>query len=55
MGANAHHSIFDYGRALSQDEIFVLVGGCFASNFPSYHWHRYRHGWGASETRLDLK
>jgi NADPH:quinone reductase-like Zn-dependent oxidoreductase len=26
MGANAHHSIFDYRRALSQDEIFVLVG-----------------------------
>jgi len=27
LGANAHHSIFDYRRALSQDGIFVLVGG----------------------------
>jgi NADPH:quinone reductase-like Zn-dependent oxidoreductase len=27
LGANAHHSIFDYWRALSQDGIYVLVGG----------------------------
>jgi NADPH:quinone reductase-like Zn-dependent oxidoreductase len=27
LGANAHHSIFDYRRALSQDGIYVLVGG----------------------------
>jgi NADPH:quinone reductase-like Zn-dependent oxidoreductase len=27
MGANAHHSIFDYRRALNQDGIYVLVGG----------------------------
>jgi NADPH:quinone reductase-like Zn-dependent oxidoreductase len=27
VGANAHHSIFDYRRALSQHGIFVLVGG----------------------------
>jgi len=27
MGANAHHSIFDYRRALSQDGIYVAVGG----------------------------
>jgi NADPH:quinone reductase-like Zn-dependent oxidoreductase len=27
MGANAHHSIFDYRRALSQDGIYVLAGG----------------------------
>ena len=27
LGANAHHSIFDYRRALSQDGIFVMVGG----------------------------
>src|SRR5216683_749586 len=27
MGANAHHSIFDYRRALSQDGIYVIVGG----------------------------
>src|SRR6266516_8127701 len=27
MCANAHHSIFDYRRALSQDGIYVLVGG----------------------------
>jgi NADPH:quinone reductase-like Zn-dependent oxidoreductase len=27
LGANAHHSIFDYRRALSRDGIFVMVGG----------------------------
>jgi NADPH:quinone reductase-like Zn-dependent oxidoreductase len=27
LGANAHHSIFDYRRALSQGGIFVMVGG----------------------------
>jgi NADPH:quinone reductase-like Zn-dependent oxidoreductase len=27
MGANAHHSIFDYRRALSQHGIYVIVGG----------------------------
>src|SRR2546427_933839 len=27
LGANAHHSMFDYRRALSQDGIYVLAGG----------------------------
>jgi NADPH:quinone reductase-like Zn-dependent oxidoreductase len=27
MAANAYHSIFDYRRALSQDGIYVMVGG----------------------------
>jgi NADPH:quinone reductase-like Zn-dependent oxidoreductase len=27
LGANAHHSIFDYRRALSQGGIYVIVGG----------------------------
>jgi NADPH:quinone reductase-like Zn-dependent oxidoreductase len=27
LGANAHHSIFDYKRALSQGGIYVIVGG----------------------------
>ena len=27
LGANVHHSIFDYRRALSQDGIYVVVGG----------------------------
>jgi NADPH:quinone reductase-like Zn-dependent oxidoreductase len=27
LGANAHHSIFDYRRVLSRDGIFVMVGG----------------------------
>jgi NADPH:quinone reductase-like Zn-dependent oxidoreductase len=27
LGANAHHSIFDYRRALSQHGIYVIVGG----------------------------
>lgn len=27
LAANAHHSIFDYRRALSRDGIFVIVGG----------------------------
>lgn len=30
LGANAHHSIFDYRRALSQNGTFVLVGGGLA-------------------------
>jgi NADPH:quinone reductase-like Zn-dependent oxidoreductase len=30
MGANAHHSIFDYRRALSENGIYVLVGGGLA-------------------------
>jgi NADPH:quinone reductase-like Zn-dependent oxidoreductase len=30
LGANAHHSIFDYRRALSQNRTFVLVGGGLA-------------------------
>jgi NADPH:quinone reductase-like Zn-dependent oxidoreductase len=33
LGANAHHSIFDYRRALSQDGIYVLVGGRLALVF----------------------
>jgi len=35
LGANAHHSIFDYRRALSQDGIFVLVGGSLARIFQA--------------------
>jgi NADPH:quinone reductase-like Zn-dependent oxidoreductase len=27
LGANAHHSIFDYRRALRQDGIYVIAGG----------------------------
>lgn len=27
LGANAHHSIFDYRRVLSRDGVFVMVGG----------------------------
>ena len=30
LGANAHHAIFDYRRALSQDGIYVMVGGGLA-------------------------
>lgn len=30
LGANAHHSIFDYRRALNPDGIFVMVGGSTA-------------------------
>lgn len=30
LAANAHHSIFDYRRALSRVGIFVMVGGGFA-------------------------
>jgi NADPH:quinone reductase-like Zn-dependent oxidoreductase len=33
LGANAYHSIFDYRRALSQDGIYVLVGGGLARIF----------------------
>ncbi|HEY5574660.1 MAG TPA: NAD(P)-dependent alcohol dehydrogenase, partial [Anaerolineales bacterium] len=30
IAANAHHSIFDYRRALGQDGIYVMVGGGWA-------------------------
>jgi hypothetical protein len=30
LGANAHHSIFDYSCALSRDGIFLMVGGAMA-------------------------
>jgi NADPH:quinone reductase-like Zn-dependent oxidoreductase len=30
LGANAHHSIFDYRRSLSRDGIYVIVGGALA-------------------------
>lgn len=35
MGANAHHSIFDYRRALSQGGIYVIVGGGLARVFQA--------------------
>jgi NADPH:quinone reductase-like Zn-dependent oxidoreductase len=35
LGANAHHSIFDYWRALSRDGIFVLAGGGLARIFQA--------------------
>jgi NADPH:quinone reductase-like Zn-dependent oxidoreductase len=33
LGANAHHSIFDYRRALRQGGIYVIVGGGLAQMF----------------------
>jgi NADPH:quinone reductase-like Zn-dependent oxidoreductase len=33
LGANAHHSIFDYRRALKPDGIYVIVGGGVAQIF----------------------
>jgi NADPH:quinone reductase-like Zn-dependent oxidoreductase len=35
LGANVHHSIFDYRRALSRDGIFVLVGGALVRIFQA--------------------
>ncbi len=35
LGANAHHSIFDYRRALSRDGIFVMAGGSLARIFQA--------------------
>jgi len=35
LGANAHHSIFDYRRALNQDGIYVIVGGGLARIFQA--------------------
>jgi NADPH:quinone reductase-like Zn-dependent oxidoreductase len=35
LGANAHHSIFDYRRALTQDGIYVVVGGDLARIFQA--------------------
>lgn len=44
MGANSYHSIFDYRRALSQDGIYVLVGGGLPQFSKLCYWHRYCHG-----------
>jgi NADPH:quinone reductase-like Zn-dependent oxidoreductase len=35
LGANAHHSLFDYRRALSRDGTFVMVGGSVARIFQA--------------------
>jgi NADPH:quinone reductase-like Zn-dependent oxidoreductase len=35
LGANAYHSIFDYRRALTQDGIYVVVGGGLARIFQA--------------------
>jgi NADPH:quinone reductase-like Zn-dependent oxidoreductase len=35
LAANAHHSIFDYRRALSRDGTYVLVGGGLAQVFQA--------------------
>jgi len=35
LGANAHHSIFDYRRALSRDGIYVVVGGGLVQIFQA--------------------
>ena len=35
LGANAHHSIFDYRRALNQGGIYVIVGGGLARIFQA--------------------
>src|SRR5208337_4629665 len=35
LGANAHHSIFDYRRALSQNGIYVIAGGGLAQIFQA--------------------
>jgi NADPH:quinone reductase-like Zn-dependent oxidoreductase len=35
LGANAHHSIFDYRRALSQDGIYVIAGGSVPHMFQA--------------------
>jgi NADPH:quinone reductase-like Zn-dependent oxidoreductase len=35
LGANAHHSILDYRRALGQDGIYVIVGGGLAEIFQA--------------------
>ena len=35
LGANAHHSIFDYRRTLNRDGIYVVVGGDLARIFQA--------------------
>src|SRR6202035_3918267 len=35
LAANAHHSIFDYSRALSQDGIYVMAGGGGVQALPA--------------------
>ena len=44
MGANAYHSIFDYRRALSQDGIYVIVGGGLPQIVQAMSLGRNCHG-----------
>ena len=45
LGANAHHSIFDYRRALSRDGIFVMAGGGFARILQAMSLGHFCRGW----------
>jgi NADPH:quinone reductase-like Zn-dependent oxidoreductase len=36
LGANAHHSIFDYRRVLSKEGIYVIVGGGLTQIFQAF-------------------
>jgi NADPH:quinone reductase-like Zn-dependent oxidoreductase len=44
LGANAHHSIFDYRRALRRDGIFVMVGSGFHEFSRRCLWGHFCRG-----------
>ncbi len=52
LGANAHHSIFDYRRALSPDGIFVVVGGALARIFQAMLLAPFPSRIGGKKTRF---
>jgi NADPH:quinone reductase-like Zn-dependent oxidoreductase len=52
LGANAHHSIFDYRRALSPDGIFVVVGGALARIFQAMLLAPFLSRIGGKKTRF---
>ena len=52
LGANAHHSLFDYRRALSQDGIYVVVGGDLARIFRTILLAPLLSRFGSKKTRF---
>ena len=52
LGANAHHSIFDYRRALSQDGIYVGAGGGLPQIFQTMLLASFLSRMGSKKTRF---
>jgi NADPH:quinone reductase-like Zn-dependent oxidoreductase len=52
LGANAHHSLFDYRRALSRNGIFVMVGGGLARILQAVSLGPFLSSIGSKKTRF---